>query len=103
MITALTDVMPAVQWLDTWAVVGMSTSCPGKLDLLGTRKGQAISGPSSRPALTHKTNQTHVKVGGRGMVFGTVGSSLHSDPPGSFLVAWSQRLWLHRLEMILQG
>lgn len=52
---------PAVQWLGPWAVVGMSTSCLDKLDLLGMRKGQVSSGPSSRPALIHKTNQAPVK------------------------------------------
>ena len=54
----------AVQRLDTWAVMRMSTSCPGKLDILGMRKRQFSPGPSSLPALTHKTNQGHVRRGG---------------------------------------
>lgn len=38
-------------------LVGMSTSCPGRLDLLGMRRRQVGPAPRSLPELTHKTSQ----------------------------------------------
>lgn len=81
-----------------WAcrlLVGTSTSCPGKLDLLGKRKGQVSPGPRSLPTLTYKASRLlfpHLST----VLQTPWGTLLHGYPSlialGSHFIAWSQRL-----------
>lgn len=69
-------------------LVGTSTSCPGKLDLLGMRKGQVSPGSGSFLTLTHKINRAS---------FPTPVHHGPADPaktPRTYFVTWFQKLTL---------
>lgn len=55
MVIACVDVSLAVQWLDSGLLAGTSTSCSGKLDLLGMRS-QVNPGLRSLLGLTPETS-----------------------------------------------
>lgn len=105
MVIACMDVSPAVQWRDTSAAGRESTSCPGKLDLLGMRRRQVRPGPVPFQH-SHKTSQAQVSssyhpIQGRGhglaAPWGVPFTHILLGP----ILAWSQGLWLYRLETIL--